>query len=292
MHEININHKIMINLKKPHYLLLATLLIMGGCGQKAQQEEAVEETTEPVAMEIVGQEVSYSTDSLTMNGYIAYDKSSTEKRPGILVIHEWWGHNEYSRKRAEMLAELGYVALAVDMYGDGKTAQHPEDAGKFSMSVMSNIDEAKLRFEKALETLKQNPMVDTDQIGAIGYCFGGSVALTMADMGMDLDAVVAFHSGVQLPVMPEAGKIKGKVLVCNGAADPFVSAESIEAYKAAMDAAGADYKYVAYEGAVHAFTSKEADELGQKFGLPLAYDEAADKQSWEEMKNLFSEVFN
>lgn len=282
----------MINLTKQKFIFFLGALAFTACSQQSKEtENTMEEPVATVAPEYVGEEVSYSTDSVTMNGYIAYDKADTTKRPGILVVHEWWGHNEYSRKRADMLAELGYVALAVDMYGDGKEAAHPQDAMKFSSSVMSNIDEAQARFTKALEKLKSNPMVDTEQIGAIGYCFGGSVVLTMANMGMDLEAVVAFHSGVQLPVMPEEGKLKAKVLVCNGADDPFVSPESVTAFKAAMDEAGAQYKYVAYEGAVHAFTSKAADSLGAKFELPLKYNEAADKASWDEMKMMFSSVF-
>ena len=159
------------------------------------------------------------------------------------------------------------------------------------MSVMTNIDAGKERFTRALEELKANPNVDTEKIGAIGYCFGGSVVLTMANMGLEMDAVAAFHSGVELPVMPEGEKVKAKILVCNGADDTFVSPESVESYKTAMDAAGADYKYIAYEGAVHSFTSPDADSLGKQFDLPLAYNAEADARSWDEMKALFNSVF-
>ena len=189
-----------------------------------------------------------------------------------------------------MLAELGYTALAVDMYGDGKQAMHPDDAGKFSGMVMSNIDEAKARFDAALKLLKSQSTVDSTRIAAIGYCFGGSVVLTMANAGEDLDAVAAFHSGVQLPIMPNKD-IKARILVCNGAADPFVSEESVEAFKKAMDESGAQYEYIAYEGAQHAFTSKEADSLGRKFNLPLAYQEKADKASWEALQKLLNDTF-
>ncbi len=254
------------------------------------EKKSVEADEKELTPKYIGEEVEYSTDSTKMIGYIAYDSNNDNQRPGVLVIHEWWGHNEYTRERADMLAELGYVALAIDMYGDGKAATHPDDAQKFMMSVFSNMDEATARFTKALEVLKANPKVDTSNIGVIGYCFGGSVALTMANMGIDMDAVAAFHSGVQLPVMPQEG-IKAKVLVCNGAADPFVSNQSVKAYKAAMDSVNADYKYIAYDSAKHAFTSQAADSMGAKFGLPLAYNEEADKKSWEEMKNLFEEVF-
>ncbi len=241
--------------------------------------------------EVVGEEVSYTADDVTMNGYIAFDKASSEKRPGILVVHEWWGHDEYARKRANMLAELGYVALAVDMYGDGKQAAHPEDAQKFAMSVMGNFESATARFNAALETLKANPNVDTDQIGAIGYCFGGSVILSMADAGIDLDGVAAFHAGLQLPVMPKAGTLTSRVLVLNGADDPFVTAEQVEAFTGALEAANADFEYINYPNAVHAYTNPGATALGEQFGLPLAYNAEADSASWEKMKMFFNETF-
>lgn len=244
-------------------------------------------TTEP---NIVGKELMYTNDSTTMKGYIAYDDNATEKRPGILVVHEWWGHNEYSRERADMLAELGYTALALDMYGDGKQAEHPDDAGKFSGMVMSNMPAAKGRFIAAMNELKNHHSVDSDKIAAIGYCFGGSVVLTMANAGMDLGAVAAFHSGVALPIAPNE-ELKAKVLVCNGADDPFVSTESVDAFKAQMDSIGADYKYISYEGAKHSFTSKGADTNGEKFGLPLEYNAEADQKSWQELQNLLKEVF-
>ncbi len=277
-------------------MILPVLLIAGvACTTKPAEhtsgETEVETEATVATSKIVGKEITYATDTTTMKGYIAYDEGIEGKRPGILVVHEWWGHNAYARKRAEMLAELGYVTLAVDMYGEGQTASHPDDAGKFAMSVMSNIEAGKARFVRAMEELKSHPQVDSARIGAIGYCFGGSVALSMANMGLDLDAVAAFHSGVKLPAMPEAGKLKAKVLVCNGAEDSFVPPESVEAFKKAMDHVQADYQYIAYEGAVHSFTSPDADSLGKQFNLPLAYNAEADQQSWEAMKSLFESVF-
>ncbi|WP_246020050.1 dienelactone hydrolase family protein [Muriicola soli] len=268
---------------------LTVLLVLAFACKTEKKQEQVSSPEEKTST-LVGEEVSYATDSTTMKGYITYDKAITAKRPGILVVHEWWGHNDYTRERAQMLANLGYTAFAVDMYGDGKQAAHPEDAGKFSGMVMSNIDEAEARFNAAMSLLKNHSSVDSTQIAAIGYCFGGSVVLTMANAGKDLDAVAAFHSGVQLPIMPNKG-IKAKVLVCNGAADPFVSEESVKAFKKAMDEAGAEYSYIAYENAQHAFTSKDADSLGQKFNLPLAYQEKADQASWQELKDLLNETF-
>jgi len=268
-------------------LTLILISIVCACGTSNNQEgrkEIIEEVN------IKGENVSYSSATTEMQGYLAINESQTGKRPGVLVVHEWWGHNDYTRERADMLAELGYVALAVDMYGDGKQAEHPDDAGKFAGMVMSNLDEAKARFDAALEVLKANPYVDADQIAAIGYCFGGSVVLSMANDGYDLDAVAAFHSGVQLPIQPSEN-IKAKILVAQGADDPFVSPESVVAYKEAMDQVGADYTYIDYPGAVHGFTSKGADALGEKFSLPLKYQKEADEASWQELQKLFESVF-
>ena len=268
------------------------LAVLAACSAPSSSEESTSAAAEEIkAPQVVGEEAIYSADTTNMVGYLAYDANDSSRRPGIIVVHEWWGHNDYSRQRAEMLAELGYVALAVDMYGNGKQAAHPDEAGAFAGMVMGNFDGAKARFDAALATLKSHPNVDGDKIGAIGYCFGGSVVLSMANAGYDLDAVASFHGGLGLPVMPEEGSVKGKVLVANGADDSFIPEQQISDYKAAMDAAGADYKFINYEGAVHSFTSKGADSLAQKFGMPIAYNAAADSASWEEMKVLFSSAF-
>lgn len=270
--------------------LLAGLITLTSCKTKTEKTADTEYTSKELPVKVLGEEVTYATDSTNLKGYIAYDANEESKRPGIIIVHEWWGHNDYVRQRADMLAELGYTAIAVDMYGNGKQANHPDDAGKFAMSVMTNLPEATARFDAAMELLKSHPSVNSEKIGAIGYCFGGSVVLTMANSGADLDAVAVFHSGVQLPVMPN-DKLKARILVCNGADDPFVNPESVVAYKTAMDSIGASYEYVAYPGVKHSFTSKEADANGEKFELPLAYDADADKKSWESLQELFSEVF-
>ena len=276
---------------KLSYAFLIGMFVVACTSTEKETTNDQPEQPEVVAVNVMGEVTNYATDSTSMVGYLALDVNDTTKRPGILVVHEWWGHNDYSRKRAEMLAELGYVALAVDMYGDGKQAAHPDEAGAFAGMVMGNFDDAKARFEAAMETLKNHPNVDSEKIGAIGYCFGGSTVLSMANAGYDLDAVASFHGGLGLPVMPEAGSVKGKVLVANGADDNFVTEQQIADYKAAMDAAGADYEFVNYEGAVHSFTSKDADSLAAKFGMPLAYNAAADSASWEKMKALFEAAF-
>jgi len=270
--------------------LVAFAAILTSCAGGG--EKKTEDTSQPleVVKKVVGKEVSYKADTTTMNGYIANDESISGKKPGILVIHEWWGHNDYTRKRADMLAALGYVAIAVDMYGNGKQAAHPEDAGKFAGQVFSNMEGAKARFEAALSTLKSNPNVDTSKIAAIGYCFGGSVALTMANAGYDLDAVAAFHSGVQLPIQP-TGNLTTRVLVQNGAEDPMVSEESVINFKVSMEAANATYEYISYPKAMHAYTNPGATALGEEFGLPLAYNKEADEKSWSKMKSFLAASF-
>ena len=279
------------NMKKFNLIYAIIIGSMVACSAPKQTEEKASEESGTVYKEAgPSGEIIYTADTVSMNGYFAHNQEGETKVPGILVIHEWWGHNDYARQRADMLGELGYVALAVDMYGDGKVAEHPEDAGKFSGMVMRNLPSAKARFEAAMNTLKNHPNVDPESIAAIGYCFGGSVALSMANAGYDLDAVAAFHSGVGLPIQAEA-KPSAKILVCNGADDPFISPESIEAFKANMDGVEADYNYISYPGAVHSFTSKEADANGEKFGLPLAYNAAADSASWAEMQALFASAF-
>jgi dienelactone hydrolase len=240
---------------------------------------------------VVGKEVTYTADSLTMKGYIAYDDNIQGKRPGVVVVHEWWGHNEYTRKRADMLAALGYVAIAVDMYGDGKRAEHPDDAGKFAGAVMQSMPAMKARFNAALELLKRDEHTDPAQIAAIGYCFGGGVVLAMAREGADLKAVVSFHGSLGTQSPAEKGMVKAKVLVCNGADDKFVSAEAIKNFKEEMNSAGVDYKFENYPGAIHGFSNPGATEMGKKFGLGIAYNEKADKKSWEEMQKLFKKVF-
>lgn len=271
-------------------ILFITALMLTACGQPESQTESSDQQGMDTTPSVVGEEISYSSGELTMNGYIAYDENMQGERPGILVVHEWWGHDEHARNSAEKLAELGYVALAVDMYGNGRMADHPEDAMQFSGEVMGNFDEAQMRFQAAIETLQNHNMVNTDQIGAIGYCFGGSVILAMTHAGVDLDGVVAFHAGLQLPVMPEE-QVDTEILILNGADDPMVSNEDIENLTSMYDNLGISYNFVNYEGATHAYTNPAADSLGQEFDLPLAYDAEADEQSWDRMRTFFNDLF-
>lgn len=272
-----------MNSIKPLLLLFSITFFLSAC----TETESMDQESESIA----GDEVTYSAGDVTMNGYIAYDESSENVRPGILVVHEWWGHDEHARNSAVKLAEMGYVALAVDMYGNGRVAEHPEDAMEFSGSLMGNFETAQARFNAALETLKDHPLVDAGQTGAIGYCFGGSVILAMANSGADLDAVAAFHAGLNLPVMPQE-EISTRILILNGAEDPMITAEDVENLTGALEELNADFRYVNYEGATHAYTNPAADSLGTRFNLPLAYNAQIDSLSWLEMSEFFEQTFS
>jgi dienelactone hydrolase len=234
-----------------------------------------------------GEEITYSANGTPLKGYIARPKAEG-KRPGVLVVHEWWGNNGYPRKRADMLAELGYVAFALDMYGNGTVVTTASEAGKLAGEVSKNPDVAEQRFRSAMSLLARQPDVDPRRIAAIGYCFGGGIVLQMARRGLDLADVVSFHGSLGTTTLAKAGAVKAKVLVLNGADDPFVKPEQIEAFKKEMQAAGVDYRFINYEGALHAFTNPDATENGRKFNLPLAYNADADRKSWDEMQRFFS----
>jgi len=240
---------------------------------------------------VQGREVSYSANGTTLKGYVAYDDALKGMRPGILVVHEWWGLNDYARKRARMFAEQGYTALALDMYGNGKQAHHPDDAQKFSSEVSKNEKLAKARFDAALSLLKSESNVDVGNIAAVGYCFGGTVSLNMARMGEPLKAVLSFHGGLGTDHPAEPGMVKARLASFTGEDDPFIPAKQVQAFREEMDKAGATYKVVTYPGAKHAFTNPEADKYGQDFKLPLAYNSAADKASWTEGLAFLADAF-
>ena len=239
---------------------------------------------------VVGKTVEYTADGTLMKGYLAYNDKIEGKRPGVLVVHEWWGLNDYTRRRARMLAELGYTALALDMFGEGKQATHPDDAGKFATEVLKNFDMGKARFLAGEEFLKKQPTVDPDRIAAIGYCFGGGVVLNMARQGADLKGVVSFHGNLMAVKPADPGMVKAKILVLHGGDDKFTTPEQIEAFKNEMKTAGADYRFIVYPGAMHAFTNPDATANGKKFNIPLAYDKKADKGSWEEMRKFLDKT--
>jgi dienelactone hydrolase len=231
--------------------------------------------------------ITYKHGDLDCHGFLAWDDSVKGPRPGVLVVHEWWGLNDYARKRAEQLAAQGYVAFAADMYGEGKTAAHPKEAGEFATKVRSNVQDWRQRATKALEVLKSQPQCDPKRLAAIGYCFGGSTALQLAYAGADLKVVVTFHAALPTPSDAEARQIKPVILICHGADDSFIPEKAIQAFRGALDKAGVKYEFMSFPGARHRFTVPDAD----KHGLDgLRYDKAADEGSWKKMLALFKDV--
>ena len=239
---------------------------------------------------ITGEEVTYTCNGVTMKSYVAYNAAQKGKRPAIVVVPEWWGNNEYSRRRARMLASLGYIAIAADIYGDGKTAADPKTAQEYATPFYKDPSLGKACIEAAITKLKSYPQTREGQIAAIGYCFGGSMVLNAAKLGTDLKGVVSFHGGLQTAPATK-GSVKGKILVCNGAADKFVSADDITSFKQNLDDNGVSYKFINYPGALHAFTNPASTANGKKFNMPIAYNEAADKRSWLDMKAFLKSIF-
>jgi dienelactone hydrolase len=233
--------------------------------------------------------ITYTDGETTMKGFVVYDDATQAKRPGIVMVHEWWGITPHIHSEARKFAEQGYTAFIADVYGDAKSADNPKDAGALAGSVMKDPKVMEQRFNAARGELAKQASVNPQAIGAVGYCFGGAVVLNMARAGADLAAVAVFHAllGPNTPA-PAPGSVKAKILILNGADDPFVKREEYVALKKDFDAAKADYRIIEYPGAVHAFTNPEATELGKKFNLPLRYDEKADQESKAEAAKLFA----
>ena len=237
---------------------------------------------------VKSEEVTYSVGDVHLKSTIVYDDAGSAKKPGIVVLPEWWGLNDYVKHRAQMLAELGYVAIAADLFGDAKVTNDPNEAGKWAGALKTNRTELRARTNAALEQLKKNPHVDARQLGAIGYCFGGTSAVELARSGADLRAVVTFHAGLDSPD-PSAGKnIKARILVCHGGDDVFSPATDIDAFEQEMRQNKVDWQMNVYGNAVHGFSNPEAD----KHGIPgIAYNAEADHRSWSAMRAFFKEAF-
>ena len=240
---------------------------------------------------VTGKEVSYKAGDTVMKGWLAFDTGARSKRPGVLVVPEWWGANDYARKRARMLAEAGYVALVVDMYGDGKNAADPKEASALAGSVNKNPPLALARFQAARNYLAKQSGVKKGELAALGYCFGGGVVLNMARAGEPLKAVVSYHGVLATDISVKPGAIKPAIRVFTGEADPIVPPEQVSAFKAEMDNAKADYKLVGYPGVKHTFTNREADSYAAQFGLPLKYDAHADADSWAQTLDFLKATF-
>lgn len=234
--------------------------------------------------------VTYQADGVTLKGFVVYDESVKGKRPAILVVHEWWGLNDYTKMRARKLAELGYIAMAVDIFGDGKTAANPKEAQELTSTFYRNPQLAQSRLDAAMKKIKEYSQTDPNNIAAIGYCFGGAVVLNSAKLGSNLKGVVSFHGGLS-GVAANKSLLKAKVLVCHGASDKFVSQKDVDAFKHQMDSIGADYSFKQYANATHAFTNPEATRIGKEFSMPIEYNAEADKDSWNDMKAFFDKIF-
>ena len=238
--------------------------------------------------EVRTEQIEYKHGDTLLEGFLAYDDTVTGKRPGVLVVHEWWGLNDYAKRRAEQLARLGYVAFSLDMYGKGKVTADPKVAGEWAGVFRNDRPLGRARAAAGLEVLKSRPQVDPARIAAIGYCFGGTVVLEMARSGADLKGVVSFHGGLATPIPADARNIKGKVLVLHGADDLFEQPSEIAAFQEEMRQARVDWQMVYYGSAVHSFTNPESGKAGIK---GVGYNEAADRRSWLAMRNFFDEIF-
>lgn len=234
--------------------------------------------------------LTYTADGVLLKGYIAYDQNQKGKRPAVLVVHEWWGLNDYAKMRARKLAEIGYIAMAVDIFGDGKTAANPQEAQNLTKPFYQNPGLAKTRLDAAIKKIKEYAETDPSNVAAIGYCFGGGVVLNSAKLGSDLKGVVSFHGGLAgTPANKDL--LKARILVCHGGNDKFVSQKDIDTFKHQLDSIGANYSFKVYPNATHAFTNPDATKVGKEFNMPIEYNAEADKNSWNDMKVFFKSLF-
>jgi dienelactone hydrolase len=267
------------------------VIAVGSCNsnQKKATENTTTSTTEkPVS--IKGENVDYIGDGVTMKGFVASNEKDSALKPIVLILPEWWGISDYTRGRAKQLAALGYLAFAVDIYGEGKTAETPDEAGKLAAPFYAPGTMAKNRFDAAITKIKTYPGADTNKIAAIGYCFGGAMVLNMARLGEPLKGVVSFHGNlIGVPLKKEL--LKADVLVCHGDSDKFVLPAEVALFKKQMDSIGATYTFKTYANATHAFTNPMADEKAKKYHMPIRYNAAADTASFNEMKMFLTKIF-
>ena len=242
----------------------------------------------PAGAEVQDKKIEYKDGDTVLHGYLYWDDQYEKKRPGVLVVHEWWGLNAYARMRARMLAEAGYVAFAPDMYGDHRVTEHADEAKGWMQQITANLESWQQRAKAGLEQLRQLPQVDPERLAAMGYCFGGATVMQMAYAGMDLRGVASFHGSLPPATAAQQQNIKARILAAHGDADSFVPPERIEAFKKALDQAGADWEMDIYGGARHSFTVPDVERKGMD---NLKYDARADRRSWTRLLAFFDEIF-
>jgi len=242
-------------------------------------------------MNIVTNRIEYSVGDAVHQGYLAYDDEIAGAKPGIIIVHEWWGLNDYIVRRAHMLAELGYVALAIDMYGGGVIAQDTDQAGTLMTGVLNGMDTGTAALKASYQLLLSQPGVDPERTAAMGYCFGGAMVLHMARIGLPLSAVASFHGALGSFHTAEPGSIQARLLVCHGAADSMVTMDDLEGFKQEMETALADYEVLLLADAKHGFSNPQADVNAKKYGIDLGYQQSADEKSWQALQALLDQVF-
>jgi len=247
--------------------------------------------TVPAQAQLRTSEIDYEVNGTSFTGYLAWDDAVSGERPGVLVVHEWWGHNAFARGQAEKLARAGYTAFALDMYGSGKVADHPDTAGRFSKEATARFQQVVDRFNEAREILADHETVNADHIAAQGYCFGGAVVLNMARSGADLDGVVSYHGSLGGLVPAEAGQVDARVLVYTGGADNFVPPEQVAGFVEEMQNAGADLALTSFPGVKHSFMNPGADDYAEEFGMPIAYDADAAERAWQGTLRFYEDIF-
>lgn len=266
-----------------------SLFFAFSCQEKKTDDITNLNSVKSTTGEFTTEEVSYDIDGKTHKSFVAYQGDADQVKPVVMVLPEWWGVTDYTKNRARKLAELGYFAMVVDYYGEGKTVDNPEEAAQLSGEFYKVPINARLKFDKAKAQLLKFDNADYNKIAVIGYCFGGAQALNMARLEDDLKGVVSFHGNLMTGIKPKNNDVK--ILVCNGQADTFVPAEEIAAFKKQMDSAKIDYKFIDYPNALHSFTNPEATAIGEKYNIKVAYNKEADEKSWNDMKTFLTEIF-
>lgn len=262
---------------------ISCLTIFLSCGEQKSK------LPNDVAKSLKTEEVSYVLNGKKYQSFVAFSEDSMMKKPVVMVIPEWWGLTDYAKNRAKQLAELGYFAIAVDFYGDGKVVDNPDDAQKLAQPFYENPDASKAVFDAAKAQISKFKRADPSKIAVIGYCFGGAQALNMARQDKELKGAVSFHGNLITGVKPDNNAVP--MLICNGADDSFVAAKEIAEFKKEMDSAKIKYTFINYPNAVHSFTNPASTEAGKKFNMKIAYNKAADEKSWNDMKVFFKEIF-